>query len=262
MSRNVGLGCVKGPCPLHPRQGRSPWTLWVGGAVTLVLAALSMPVLAQPMAPITATPLLPPSVQQPQAPSAMPPPADQAPAAPQEATPTAPQPMQQTWVPQGSVQLQVLDKVNAQNAMMTVKVGQDTQFGSLTYRGSGLRGSSARSAAGLRRLSDDYRQPCRRAGIPRLDAGERPVAVDAGAPGLRRACRRLQSVVHGDPATAEPGGPVARPRWNAAGYRAAAGCRSGAGGAAGGLAGVAATDGRCGCGHHRPACRAGRYAAR
>ena len=39
--------------------------------------------------------------------------------------------MQLTWVPQSTAQLQVLDKVNAQNALVTVKVGQEAQFGSL-----------------------------------------------------------------------------------------------------------------------------------
>jgi hypothetical protein len=128
--------------------------------VLTVLAALALPVatFAQGSAPITATPLLPPpitdtpqpapdAVQQP-----LPPPVDQTqtqpapqpaqPAAtPQNATaaPTTPatsQPMQLTWipVPQGSAQLQVLDKVNAQNATLNVKIGQQGQYGSLTIQ--------------------------------------------------------------------------------------------------------------------------------
>ena len=36
------------------------------------------------------------------------------------------------WLPQTIALLQVLDKVNAQNATLTVKVGQSAQFGSLT----------------------------------------------------------------------------------------------------------------------------------
>jgi hypothetical protein len=128
-----------------------------------LLVALALPIaaLAQGAAPITATPLLPPPttdapqlapnlVQQPP-----PPPVDQTqtqPApqpqpvppgtAPQEATgapaapATPPQPIQLTWVPvpQGSAQLQVLDKVNAQNATLTVKIGQQGQYGSLTIQ--------------------------------------------------------------------------------------------------------------------------------
>jgi hypothetical protein len=90
--------------------------------------------LAQSLTPITTTPLLPPSAQQLTAPSVTQPPADQAPAPAQPAAPTAPQPMQLTWVPQGTALLQVLDKVNAQNALLTVKVGQEAQFGSLNIQ--------------------------------------------------------------------------------------------------------------------------------
>jgi hypothetical protein len=133
MSRGIARDRAKGP--VHVRQAPTPSSnpapQWSSRPLTLVLAALSMPALAQPMAPITATPLLPPSVQQPQATGMMPSPVDQAPAAPQGTAPTAPQPVQQTWVPQGGVQLQVLDKANAQNAVLTVKVGQEAQFGSL-----------------------------------------------------------------------------------------------------------------------------------
>ncbi len=112
-----------------------PSDVFQGGALTtVILAILTMPALAQPMAPITATPLLPPSVQQQQTPAVTQPPADQVPAAVQEAPPSAPKPMQLRWVPQGSAQLQVLDKVNAQNAVLTVKVGQEVRFGSLNIQ--------------------------------------------------------------------------------------------------------------------------------
>jgi hypothetical protein len=116
--------------PLLGVQGAKAPGGFRGGATTfLVLGAFSMPALAQPIAPITATPLLAPSVQQQQPPAVM-----QAPAQPQEVTPSAPQPMQMRWLPQGSAQLQVLDKVNAQNSMLTVKVGQEAQFGSLNIQ--------------------------------------------------------------------------------------------------------------------------------
>jgi hypothetical protein len=78
---------------------------------------------AQTMPAITATPLLPPTVQ-------FAPPTQMQPA-PQPPAPAAPQPIQSSWVPQTVAQLQVLDKVNAQNAMLTVKVGQEAQFASL-----------------------------------------------------------------------------------------------------------------------------------
>jgi hypothetical protein len=40
--------------------------------------------------------------------------------------------MSLTWLPLGNAQIQVLDKVNAQNALLTIKVGQEAQFGSLS----------------------------------------------------------------------------------------------------------------------------------
>ena len=77
------------------------------------------------MPPITATPLLPPSVQPQQAPP------DQGPAPQQPPAANGPTQVPSNWVPQTTAQLQVLDKVNAQNAVLTVKVGQETQFVSL-----------------------------------------------------------------------------------------------------------------------------------
>jgi hypothetical protein len=95
---------------------------------TLFAVAFLVPVVAPAQTPITTMPLLPPAPQQPamtQPPAAQPPsPQAQAPAAP-------PQP---SWVPQGTAELQVLDKVNAQNALLTVKVGQEAQFGSLSIQ--------------------------------------------------------------------------------------------------------------------------------
>jgi hypothetical protein len=95
-----------------------------GSTVALVMPAVA---LAQSLPPITTTPLLPPSSVQQR-------PADQPQTPPQPAPPAAPQPMQQTWLPQNTAQLQVLDKVNAQNALLTVKVGQEAQFGSLNIQ--------------------------------------------------------------------------------------------------------------------------------
>jgi hypothetical protein len=115
-----------------------------------MLATIVMPVatLAQVPASITATPLLPPSVQsappQPAPQSApqrapdqtqpRPPAARAAPAPTVDAPPGAPQPIQSTWLPQATALLQVLDKVNAQNAVLTVKVGEQAQFGSLNIQ--------------------------------------------------------------------------------------------------------------------------------
>ena len=49
---------------------------------------------------------------------------------PPEAAPQPPAP--NPWLPQGSVELQVLDKPDAQSAMLTVKVGQSATYRSLT----------------------------------------------------------------------------------------------------------------------------------
>ena len=125
----------------------------MGRGFLLVMAlGLPMAVLAQGITPtITATPLLPPAGTAPQTipnvagvptpnPQAQPAqPGATAPAAPADATsapaaPATPQPMQLTWVPQGAAQVQVLDKVNAQNTVLTLKVGQQAQYESLTIQ--------------------------------------------------------------------------------------------------------------------------------
>ena len=88
-------------------------------ALAVVVAPIAAP--GQTTAPIIATPL---------------PPVDQS-TTPQPPTPAAPpaaQPSQTTWLPQASAQLQVLDKVNAQTAVLTVKVGESAQVGSLTIQ--------------------------------------------------------------------------------------------------------------------------------
>jgi hypothetical protein len=110
-----------------------------------LLAAVVVPVAALAQSPITTTPLLPPSMQYQvpqQAPQVVQTPADQTQAAPPAAQPdtapaappAAPQPMKLTWLPQASATLQVLDKVNAQSSLLTIKVGQQAQFGSLNIQ--------------------------------------------------------------------------------------------------------------------------------
>jgi hypothetical protein len=101
-----------------------------------VIAAVAVAIVvpsarAQPLPPITATPLMPSTTQ----PSLVAPlPSGQRQTAPQQTPPAAPRPTQPSWLPQGSAQLQVLDKVNAQNAVLTVKVGQGAQYGSLAIQ--------------------------------------------------------------------------------------------------------------------------------
>ena len=70
-------------------------------------------------------PLIPPTARQP---------LDQTQPPPQGTPPAAPQPLQPNWLPQGTAELQVLDKANAQNALLTVKVGQEAHFGSLNIQ--------------------------------------------------------------------------------------------------------------------------------
>jgi hypothetical protein len=84
--------------------------------IALGLAA-SLPALAQ--GPITTTPL--PSTELP----AVPAPGN---ASPMEAQPQRPN----VWLPRGGAVLQALDKVNARSATLTLKVGQSTQFQTLT----------------------------------------------------------------------------------------------------------------------------------
>lgn len=120
-----------------------------------MIAAVAFPVVAwaQTAGAIVASPLPPPTVLTPapdQAPQeqapAIPSQGGMAPAAPlaaqptppqtttQDTAPAPPQPIQLTWQPQGSAQVQVLDKVNAQSAVLDVKVGQQGKFGSLTIQ--------------------------------------------------------------------------------------------------------------------------------
>jgi hypothetical protein len=92
------------------------------------LAAIVVPVAAsaQLQAPLTPAPLMPPTTRYP---AQQPPPAQTAPpAVPPSVAPPS------TWLPQTTAMLQVLDKLNAQNTVLTVKVGQSAQFGSLTIQ--------------------------------------------------------------------------------------------------------------------------------
>jgi hypothetical protein len=97
----------------------------------LLLPAIA---LAQPSVAITATPLPPPTMGSPAPNRLSPPVQQQQPQADQQPQAGTPQPTQMTWLPQGSAQLQVLDKVNAQSRVLSVKVGQEQTFGSLTIQ--------------------------------------------------------------------------------------------------------------------------------
>jgi hypothetical protein len=121
---------------------------WAAIGALIALPAFALPAFAQdagqptpPPAPVTAAPL--PPLGGPSAPSA-PPPTGSPQAAPQAAAPPAGTPpppttaytpapaTPQTWLPRGTAEVQALDKVNARNAVLDVKVGETAKFGSLT----------------------------------------------------------------------------------------------------------------------------------
>jgi hypothetical protein len=103
--------------PAPPSFGQSPF------------GQAAPPVAASPLAP--APQYRPPSYQvAPPAQPNTPPSASTAPPSRPDAPATAAAPPN-TWVPQGTAVLQALDKVNAQSATLSVKVGQSGQFGSL-----------------------------------------------------------------------------------------------------------------------------------
>ena len=152
----------------------------------IAAAALPAAVMAQTAGSIVATPLPPPTVLTPdQAPQeqapGVPSPGDTAPqaaqpaspqaaqpapaspqatqAAPQDTAPAQPQPIQLTWQPQGSAQVQVLDKVNAQSTVLDVKVGQQGKYGSLTIQVQACRvhpADQARDSAAYLTITDGH----------------------------------------------------------------------------------------------------------
>jgi len=78
---------------------------------------------------------------------------------PQDTAPSPPQPIQLTWQPQGSAQVQVLDKVNAQSAVLDVKVGQQGKFGSLTIQVQACKNhpaDQARDSAAYLTITDSH----------------------------------------------------------------------------------------------------------
>src|SRR3984957_17029803 len=127
-TRPGAAGCVRGcgadgcgrtgDAPNTGGNGRGPGIAETFRTMRHGLAALTvmiLPVAASAQAPITVAPLMPPIVQYP----AQQPPAQTAPPGAQPVTPPP-----STWLPQTTAMLQVLDKVNAQNSVLTVKVGQ------------------------------------------------------------------------------------------------------------------------------------------
>ncbi len=122
-------------------------------ALAVITCLLAVPAAAQddtqavpPPAPVTAAPLGPlggpptapyPSLT-PNAPPAVTPPATTPPiagaappAGPAPSYPPAPA-QTQNWLPRGTAEVQALDKVNARNVTLAVRVGASVTFGSLT----------------------------------------------------------------------------------------------------------------------------------
>lgn len=126
----------------------------------------SMPGVAQPpQVPGTPQPFPPPSAETPMTPSppGEPPPQSGAPAAPGQAEGAPGQPAgappapPNTWVPQRGAIVQLLDKVNAANITLHVKVGESATYGSLHIQvlGCVIRPPNmARDAAALLVIKD------------------------------------------------------------------------------------------------------------
>ena len=148
--------------------------------------------------------------------------------------------------------------------VLTVKVGQQAQFGSLTIQVQACKIHPPDQPQDSAAYSDDHRQPRGCARIPRLDAGERAVAVDAAAPDLRRARRRLPGVADAAcrrcrRSRRQPCCSIWTARcWISRRRRTRWWCRR----ACRSAARAAAAAGRRGCGRHRPAGRNDRCAAR
>jgi hypothetical protein len=140
-----------------------PAVAWAQAAGAIVASPLPPPTVLTPdQAPQEQAPSLPsqgdfaPPVPQAAQPT---PPQTTTQTAPQNTAPSPPQPIQLTWQPQGSAQVQVLDKVNAQSAVLDVKVGQQGKFGSLTIQVQACKihpADQARDSAAYLTITDSH----------------------------------------------------------------------------------------------------------
>jgi hypothetical protein len=141
-----------------------PAATWAQTAGAIVASPLPPPTVLTPdQAPQEQAPSIPsqgdaaPQAAQPTPPPATPQTTTQR--TPQDTTPAPPQPIQLTWQPQGSAQVQVLDKVNAQSTVLDVKVGQQGKFGSLTIQVQACRihpADQARDSAAYLTITDSH----------------------------------------------------------------------------------------------------------
>ena len=144
-----------------------PAAAWAQAAGAIVASPLPPPTVLTPtpdQAPQEQAPSVPsqgdtaPQAAQP-TPPGTPPQATTQTAPPQNTAPAPPQPIQLTWQPQGSAQVQVLDKVNAQSAVLDVKVGQQGKFGSLTIQVQACKihpADQARDSAAYLTITDSH----------------------------------------------------------------------------------------------------------
>jgi hypothetical protein len=144
-----------------------PAVAWAQTAGAIVASPLPPPTVLTPdQAPQEQAPSIPsqgdmapaaPQAAQPTPPAT--PPQTTTQTAPQDTTPSPPQPIQLTWQPLGSAQVQVLDKVNAQSTVLDVKVGQQGKFGSLTIQVQACKihpADQARDSAAYLTITDSH----------------------------------------------------------------------------------------------------------
>jgi len=142
-----------------------PVAAWAQTAGAIVASPLPPPTVLTPdQAPQEQAPSIPsqgdtaPQAAQP-TPPAKPPQSTTQTTPPPDTAPASPQPIQLTWQPQGSAQVQVLDKVNAQSTVLDVKVGQQGKFGSLTIQVQACRihpADQARDSAAYLTITDSH----------------------------------------------------------------------------------------------------------
>ncbi len=108
-----------------------------------------------------------------------------APQSAQPDLPPAPPQWPDRWVPAKQATLLVLNKIDAVSRKLSVPVGQQTAFQSLTIHVDACIIRPSDQPADAAAFLDISDFGCERTGLPRLDPGERAVAVDAAESGVR-----------------------------------------------------------------------------
>jgi hypothetical protein len=121
----AGLACLIAlPAAAQDAGQPAPPPAPVQSAPLGPLGGPGAPQVAPPLAPLSSSAFPAPAAPQASAPAATPAP----PAATYNPTPAT----AEQWLPRGTAEVQALDKVNARNAVLSVKVGDTAKFGSLT----------------------------------------------------------------------------------------------------------------------------------